>query len=204
MTKININLVLKSKCTSKIILQLMMLFFVNNLCGAQHVKDQEKVIFSLQKKPISEAIHIVEKETGYKVSLKNINLDLLVSGNLENGDISKFFMSLLKDFNTSVLINNADKKIIVVSLGPKNLNKKKIISDKNNIQNLTNYNYYQHDFGEEFSIESANVMLELQAESIEKELNDQDGLDPLTGLTFGEVKKIHREQATSIEKEWQR
>lgn len=209
---------------SRSIFVIIFIFVICNLCcsgllQAAMTGGDLRVEISVKNRPLKEVVHLVQKQTGYKVELKFIDESFLVSGEYSNVNVEKIFTRLLKGYNVSVAINNLDKSISVISLGDKVQlsNGSKIAATASPI--AAEINDPETIFPPVAEVDPASsdkpptdpllMLTGLSSKNTEalhvqqeKELqlkhNDPTTVDPLTGLSFAELEEMHEKQAKEL------
>lgn len=170
---------------------------------------------SVKDRPLKEVVNLVQEQTGYKVKLKSIDESFLVTGRYNNIAVEKIFTHLLKGYNISIAINQADKLISVISLGgkiqiaestqdvnstpstatgaPEPESLPPVLSDAD----VTSLDKVDSDQSLELTGLSNQIVQNLhtqQTREFEQQQSDPNVVDPLTGLTLTALEDMHKKQ----------
>ena len=169
------------------------------------------VTMTIENISISRAAAQIGKQTGYRIKLEGLAPDLPVAGRFIEIDLTTVLTRLLREYNLGIVFDHTARQVTVKSLGkkPKPKFQNTHITKYNHTdlpqelnqelreEDTLNYSYSADDDRDPFTgqtnEEIANLHREQSAE-IDRELENPNTIDTLTGMTYAEIKELHDSQ----------
>lgn len=173
------------------------------------------VTVTLENISISKAAVLIGEQTGYRISLDGLAPDLPVTGRFSESDLTTVFTNLLRDYNLGILVDHSKRQVVVQSLGKKlpsrpqdtdDIHSAQTTSSENSqqdvaAQNVANFENSPDNKRDPFTGQSYSEIVTLhhqQEAEIERDQQNPEAVEPLSGMTNAEIWALHEMQKKAI------
>lgn len=174
-------------------------------CIAGEAREITTINIMVHRRPIAEVIREVQDRTGFRVILKNIDPETPVSGTFQETEVTSLFLTLLKGYNVSVLVNEKEKSMVVSSLGQsvgpgKNGEASREVTFAGEGRAVGSSGCLQtnscdsEDSTENLYNQDKENLMEQQAQEYAQAMKDPATVDPITGMTLFDLENLHKKQ----------
>ena len=173
------------------------------------------VTMTLENISISKAAALIEGQTGYRISIEGLGVDLPVTGCFSEIDLTTVFTTLLREHNLGILVDHTKRQVIVQSLGKKPASRPQDSDDIINARaassdnpqqdaatdNVSSFDTDPDNNRDPFTGQSYSEIITLhhkQEADIQRDQQNPEAVDPLSGMTNAEIWALHEKQKKAI------